>query len=69
MSTMSTRPSRAATQVTSPAKYPSSHHSHSQSMSHIPSKSVPGSRRGSDEEEEDDYDFNLPGVKQAGTKK
>ena len=32
---------------------------HSQTISHIPSKSVPGSRRNSDEEEEDEYDYTL----------
>lgn len=45
------RASRSGSQITSPP-----HHMTSQSISHIPSKSMPGSRRNSDEEE-DTYDF------------
>ena len=59
LSTHSNRTSRNTSQVASPRYYHG--HSHSQSISHIPSKSVPGSRRGSDEEEET-YDFDLPPV-------
>src|ERR1051326_7870806 len=46
----SNRQSRSCSQITSPPQ------ATSQSVSHIPSKSVPGSRRNSDEEE-DSYDF------------
>ncbi|KAK8200012.1 mRNA binding protein-like protein Pumilio 2 [Phyllosticta capitalensis] len=42
--TLSNRPSRSGSQITSP---PHIHHG----ISHMPSKSMPGSRRGSDEEE------------------
>ncbi|KKY24830.1 putative mrna binding protein pumilio 2 [Diplodia seriata] len=48
----STRPSRSGSQITSPGQnFP-------QGISHIPSKSMPGSRRGSDEEE-DNYEFDV----------
>ncbi|KAF9634045.1 hypothetical protein BFW01_g4940 [Lasiodiplodia theobromae] len=48
----STRPSRSGSQITSPGQ------SFTQGISHIPSKSMPGSRRGSDEEE-DNYEYDI----------
>ena len=50
----STRPSRSGSQIASPSTEISSTVS-SQSTTIIPSKSVPGSRRDSDEEDADDY--------------
>lgn len=49
----STRPSRSGSQITSPGQQTYPH-----GVSHIPSKSMPGSRRGSDEDE-DNYEFDI----------
>ena len=50
----SNRPSRSGSQITSPSTEISRTVS-SQSTTHMPSKSVPGSRRDSDEEDGDDF--------------
>ena len=52
-----TRASRSGSQITSP---PSASSTQGTATTHVPSKSVPGSRRNSDEEAEDDsYDYDL----------
>ncbi len=51
-SILSNRPSRAGSQVTSPPQIYKT-----QTVSHISSKSMPGSRRNSDEEDEDLFDY------------
>ncbi|KAF2145947.1 uncharacterized protein K452DRAFT_103838 [Aplosporella prunicola CBS 121167] len=49
------RPGRSGSQITSP---PQTQIFNNQSVSHVPSKSMPGSRRGSDEDE-DNFEFDI----------
>ncbi len=52
LSSLSNRPSRSGSQITSPAADLSRAYA-AQTPTHLPSKSVPGSRRNSDEEDDD----------------
>lgn len=51
---LATRPSRSGSQAASSAFNISSI-----SMTHLPSKSVPGTRRNSDEEDDDEYEYQI----------